>query len=491
MKSGSNEQWPCSKDACSAPMFATTGRTTVKPIAVSRPEYLRLELPGKAGYAIFYLALGVVLVAPFALGSFRPRFWFGVESAVFLLFSLFCLTGMVGRQWNLFRDYKAVFVLSLCWTAWPLIQLIPLPAGLVGIVSSTTYETTRLSSPESSFLTLSMQNFATVDEFLKRLMYVCIFTMMLFLSKKPGQLTAVVWSLAAFGLLHGINVLFAYTEDPQSVIRSTYTNRNHFAMYIAVCLAATIGLFLAIYNESGRRGLEGLVNGELIIPFVTMVVLVTVLMFSLSKGAFVAFVAGTMLTWLLLRQRRGRNDAGRGGFVIWLIAASVAGSMFVAGVSSLFSRFAVEKIFGDERWLQWADSMKLAMDYWVAGSGAGTYKFVFPAYKTFEYRPLVYHHVHNDYLEAFCNEGIAGLILMVGVFLAWLIAMQRRYRSRRDPKIRGIAFGIHLAATTVMVHAFFDFNLQVPANALTLFALMGVGLAALSIKRPTSDARKP
>ena len=157
--------------------------------------------------------------------------------------------------------------------------------------------------------------------------------------------------------------------------------------------------------------------------------------------------------------------------------------MITLGISDLFSRFNVTEIFGDERWLQWSDSLRLARDYWLTGSGGGTYEYVFPAYKSPGYRPLVYHHVHNDYLEFLGNDGVIGLAFLLGIFVTWMVMLRKLYHVRRDPFLKGICFGVCLAVTTGIVHAFFDFNLQVPANALMLFALMGLGLGTVTINR--------
>jgi O-antigen ligase len=432
------------------------------------------------------LAILIALLAPIMLGGFRPRFWYGLESLVFLLFSIFCLARVVQHKSVVIRDYKLIYLLLIAWLAWPLIQLIPLPASMVEILSNRSYTTYRLAQPDSPFLTLSTQKFATADEFLKRLMYVCMFTMMLFLLRHQIQLRVAIVLIAVFALLHSFYVFIEYAADPEAVVRSTYTNRNHFALYITMSLSLMIGVCLSILSESGFRGLYVLLNGQLLGMFGIILVLLTVLMFTQSRGAAVSFIAAMVLTWLILGATKVRGESSRGHHIFFLVSSAVVTSILILGVSDLFSKFTAQNIFGDERWMQWRDSLRLAVDYWLTGSGAGTYEFVFPAYKSAEYRPLVYHHVHNDYIETICNEGVIGLTLFSGIFLSWLIIMRRTYRSRRDPFIKGISFGICLAVMTAVIHAFFDFNIQVPANTLFLFTFMGIGLATINMNRTLS-----
>lgn len=434
---------------------------------------------------LFVLALLVVLSAPFLLGSFRPRFWFGVESAVFLLFALFCIS-RVFQSRLIVPNLRMLYLLTAGWLAWPLVQLIPLPQGIIALVSGKAHEISQLTHPDSSFLSISMQKFSTGDEFLKRLMYVCTFAMMLCLPARRGHLTTAIFMIAAFALLHGFYVFIQYATDPEIVVRSTYTNRNHFALYLAMSMCVLIGYSLSIFNENGGGRVDLLLNGHLMGLFGVILVLVTVLMFTLSKGASISLVSGMVLTWWLLRDRKGGKESSQTHYIFFIVAIAATVSMITLGVSDLFSRFNVTKIFGDERWLQWSDSLRLARDYWLTGSGGGTYEYVFPAYKSVEYRPLIYHHVHNDYIETLSNDGVIGLALLLGFFVTWLVTLRKLYLARRDPFLKGVSFGVCIAVSTGMVHAFFDFNLQVPANALMLFALMGLGLGTITINKGRS-----
>jgi len=433
--------------------------------------------------AIFYTALLVVMLAPVPLGSFRPRFWFGLESVVFALFAGFCLVKSVAGQPGVLRDYKIFFFVLLAWMMLPLIQIVPVPDALLGVLSSKAHGISQLAGPDDDLFTISLQTFTTAGEFLKRLMYVCMLVMVLYLLRRRSQAGAAVILIAVFGLLQSFYAFAEYAADPATILRGTYTNRNHFALYIAVCLSLMIGLYLSVLDYSGRRGPYPWLSGQSLAVFGLILVFVTILMFTQSKGGVVAFTAGTVLTWLLLREKKERGQSGTGDTVFLLVAGSAILSMILVGASNLYSRFSLEKITYDERWLQWGDSLRLARDYWLTGSGAGTYQFVFPAYKSAAYRPLLYHHAHNDYIETLTNEGFFGLFLLAGIFVTWLVVMRRLYQARRNPWIKGIVFGIYLAVTTIMFHALVDFNLQVPANTLTLFALMGLGFATVRIDK--------
>ena len=56
-------------------------------------------------------------------------------------------------------------------------------------------------------------------------------------------------------------------------------------------------------------------------------------------------------------------------------------------------------------------------------------------------------------------------------------------RQRRDPQVLGIALGSALAVFSIGVHGLADFNLQIPANAATIVALLALMLGLPSESR--------
>ena len=64
----------------------------------------------------------------------------------------------------------------------------------------------------------------------------------------------------------------------------------------------------------------------------------------------------------------------------------------------------------------------------------------------------------------------------------FVVALRTLY-ERRDPLCRGIAFGATMGIIAIMIHSWVDFNLQIPANALTFVVLLALGWAAYSVNR--------
>ncbi len=114
-------------------------------------------------------------------------------------------------------------------------------------------------------------------------------------------------------------------------------------------------------------------------------------------------------------------------------------------------------------------------DFAVTGSGFGSFRDVFPAYlPAGEYKR--WNRMHNDYLEVALEGG-----LVAAVLLAWLIWNYWRRVLRGLRGRSGTAdyahLGLVLGLLALSVHALFDFNHQIPANALLFTTMAAVALA--------------
>jgi O-antigen ligase len=110
-------------------------------------------------------------------------------------------------------------------------------------------------------------------------------------------------------------------------------------------------------------------------------------------------------------------------------------------------------------------------DYPVFGSGLGSFPVVFPRYSG-SATALAYTHAHNDYLEFGAEAGAVGLSLLGLMVLLSFAAALRAQQLRRDPLMRGLSFAAMMGILALMIHSAADFNLQIPANALTFMLLL-------------------
>jgi hypothetical protein len=117
---------------------------------------------------------------------------------------------------------------------------------------------------------------------------------------------------------------------------------------------------------------------------------------------------------------------------------------------------------------------KAAVDEYRAqplhGTGAGTYQLYYTRYRS---EPLYVVDAHSLYLQSLAELGVVGLALIAIVVLGVLAGLAARVRGPD----RGIYAALFALALAWAIHQAFDWDWQMPAVTLGVFALAGLALA--------------
>lgn len=300
-------------------------------------------------------------------------------------------------------------------------------------------------------------------------------------------------AMAVFGLVQHFtwNGKFFWVIQPTGPTPfpfGPYVNHNHFAGFIE--MIAPIPLALILVRA---------VRGELWMFYgfaAVLMILANVL--SLSRGGMISLVAGIMIVVLLslapaVRSRQEHFSSrkwrapvlvSRVGAVAVLVVSVGFGLLWVGadpvirrmekGELSLKERGADprnETFFQSRGWI-WRDSAAMIRANWATGVGLGAFQTAYPIYSRNDGTIFV-SQAHNDYLQILADAGLPGALLAL-----WFIFMIIRDTSRairhRDPAIAGMAIGCAGGAGALLVHSLFDFNLQLPANALLFLVLSAI-----------------
>ena len=303
-------------------------------------------------------------------------------------------------------------------------------------------------------------------------------------------------ALAIFGLLQHLtwNGKFFWVIElrfqPPSPF-GPFVNHNHFAGYLEMLAPIPVALIL-------RRA----VRGELAFfyGFAAAMMGLAIVM-SLSRGGMISLVAGLMFvvafgfkpsTRRLARGRFGARESSLG----WPVAVSRIGAIAVmlltigvgvwwVGADSVIRRLekgeltlnatdkqpGKETFFYSRGWI-WRDTMAMIRDNWMTGVGLGAYPTAYAIYSTRD-RISPVSQAHNDFLQILADGGIVGAI--IALWFIFLVARDTVRASRhRNPLIAATALGCASGLFALMVHSLFDFNLQIPSNALLFLVLTSV-----------------
>ena len=452
---------------------------------------------------VFAALLLLLAWLPIPLGSNRPWSWAIMQAGVFALLAVW-LTSAGARGFlppQTAREAGLPLLLLGAWLAFTLFQLVPLPPWLHGLLSPKSYELYQKVGPDGgTWGPLSVTPSETWSEALKRLAYIGIYALTLVLVRTRTRLVVAASTLVIVGVGEALFGVYAEISQFQfvptelrdghwHVVAGTFVNRNHFAALLEVSIAVGLGLFLAAWRPGTTRG-GGRAKLRAALRFLlswrpllvaALAILVTALLLSKSRGGILAVAVGFSVVATLGALLRAR--ATPEFRLMGVIAGLAIATGVIAGWGGLGERFAKIPAEGQERLTQWRLTLGQVRDFPLFGSGAGSYGFTFPAYKSGELRPLYYDHAHNDPLELLAEQGLVGAALLGGALLVALYRMLRAYGTRRDPVMRGMLFGALAGTTAMLLHGLVDFPFQIPADAAYFFVLLGLGSVACVMNR--------
>ena len=466
-----------------------------------------------ASEGVFVLFCALLVWAPIPLASNRQWAWSILALAIFALGAMWFLLYAFGRVRfpGTFRRAWWAVGLFAAWLAVVAVQVIPLPVEWVALVSPESVAMHALSwtTEEASRVTISVDPAATWAFLLKSLAFFLAFCLMLALVDRRYRLKALMFTLVGSGLLQAVYASFMHlTGASFEVFHSmyfhreytvgTFINRNHLAGYLEMTLAVGIGAMIATLRGAGTRTWRqrfrdwtAWVLSPKILLRLMLVVMVIALVMTRSRMGNSAFFVSMLVAGVLglLLSRHATRQT------VVLLVSLIAIDIFVVGawfgVGKVVQRLESTSIMksearGEQSVEERAEPVLYALPFlrtypWV-GSGGGTFYAVFPRYRSQEIVDF-FDFVHNDYVQFAAETGLAGLALLgLLVLSTFLIALKTQY-ERRDPLSRGAAFGATMGIISLMIHSWVDFNLQIPANALTFVVLLAMGWVAYSVER--------
>jgi len=455
------------------------------------------------------LMLAAVVLLPWAFGGIE--IW-AYRGAAFLIAASVTLR-LVGREsddWHL-RRIRRILIPALLLLVIALIQVVPLPPALLGTVSpkaqelyAATFDASAAGPlaaleqraldlvPEAADWTPARESETTTPPVAGRwsgwrtVSLVPAFTLeriawfvgllLAFIlvhaaavdSERRRAMTAVLFlnflALAVFGLVYA-----AIGNTNLYWVRATLENATPYGPYVNPAnFAAMMELATPWILASAISALRSRDRAPLPFPILLAAGIVCAVSGAMSGSrAGVVLVGAGVLAVLVRLPRRGR--------ALWAAAAAVA--IAVAGWLAfanervrLFFEVDAQGLMGVERLSAWKAAAAMLGDFPVLGVGVGAFREVFPIYAPAGGIGRM-KHLHNDYFETVLETGWLGAVLLVCLIAMFAVSAWSRTGGRLS------AYGLMVGLSCLFLHAFVDFNHQIPANALTFVTLAAIAVA--------------
>lgn len=298
--------------------------------------------------------------------------------------------------------------------------------------------------------------------------------------------TRLAWAVFLSGLLFVMVGVVQWSTDSRSIYglrpfewpRRTpfgpYYNKGHAAGLLILCANLGIGLFLSRFHLMRGRLRIGVWADFVAIQAMILGGLLAMaygLWLATSRASLHAFVLGWWLTALLAAVGFSRGWRR----VLWIAVVVALGY----GYWEFVQRYPILMgIKGDrfdqstqERLAIWRASLLLLRDRWLFGSGLGAFEFAHNPYQESGVIGVV-EHAHNDWIELACGMGLVGGLLPLALLVRQWAQAVRDWWAEPDSDRRALVAGSLAAGQSFGVHSLFDFNLQTPASAALLVAVV-------------------
>jgi len=426
-------------------------------------ENERKLLSARLSSVLFYATFGLLMFGPLAFGAVEPWSIFILEAGAALLtvvwFAKQWLDGEINIRWN---------PLFLPMTGFGILILVQI------VFRASAY-------PH--------------DTFSQALLYVayallCFLSAQTLLRGSQARKLALIFivygtAVAAFALLQGIspNGKLYWIRQPRmgGNIYGPYVNHNHYAGLMELLLPIPLVLSLTQLAHERERTAAG----------VAAALMAGTLFLSGSRGGMLAILVElALLSVLLVRQKKGvRLAAGAAGFVAVLLVLLVwVGGRELTHRVSTISTEARTEISGGMRLSIDRDTLRMFRRKPLLGWGLGAFPVVYPEFRSF-YTNFFVNEAHNDYLQLLAEMGLAGFAAMLWFWVVLGRAALPKLKNWTTDISGAVTLAATLSVTGILVHSFFDFNLQIPANAALFYVFCTVAASPRLLQR--ARKRKP
>ncbi|MFK7818410.1 MAG: O-antigen ligase family protein [Planctomycetaceae bacterium] len=431
----------------------------------------------------------LVLVVPFLMGGREAPGQFALVAVACWLAGCWGLFQIRQRdsRWTL----STVEPLIACGVALVVLQVVQLSPEQIQQLSPRLGELLSQWNGDSGLPVwdrLSFMPLETLDSLMVLIAYIMVFVVALQRIRTQSDafklmmlLAGGTVAMAAFGLLQYAtsngNFFWFYNNpytDTERMVKGAFTNRNHFANFIALGMGPLLFCLTAVSIQpnanaqhtgfSDRSGFGTL----LVAAAISFVVFAGLL--SLSRGGAISIGVATVVAGVALY----RSSVISGNLVFGGVCALLltCGLMAAYGEEQIQKRLDeiasadVEQLDSkDGRRAIWAANIAGIKDFPLVGTGVGTHREIYPMYMEdsgADYRDE-FTHAENGYLQVALESGGTGISLLLMSFLFALFWAMKGLTRKDRPRVAAAQAAALATMLASLVHSGVDFVWYVPA----------------------------
>ena len=468
------------------------------------------------------LLISLLAFMPFAFGAveaWSEEVVIALATAMiicFLLKFIFEPNTLFIRSWTYVPLIVFVFVVVF--------HLVPLPTGLVSVISPNTAATKKEllgDLPNSGtllkYMTLTFYPHATKHNLRLVLALVAVFIVVVNIYRRSDQIKKLLAAIAIIGgaiaglaLLQDLfgngKIYWRISTDLGEAYSGTFVNHSHYGQFMNLSIGAALGLMMVMLHEAfvGKEVTPSFVfeyissaAAKKIWLLLAMIILgATTVFVSLTRGGMISMLVAVGFITLVLSSRQSMK--GR-GWIIALIALSAFICVLYIGFDAVYDRLASLRELHQAQGGRWQILKDISLA-WTKfpffGTGLGTHEIIYPMFDRSTIAALAAY-AENEYAQTAEETGLIGLVSLIFFgFMIW--TNYARNIRRASIPIRSASYGLGFGLLAIMLHSLSDFGQHLPANAvlsvvscalLLVLARIGQDKPIAKVIEPTRGSR--
>lgn len=402
------------------------------------------------------------------------------------------------------------------------IQLIPLPSVIVALLSPHARDLTAavrlapLGAAAPSWTTLSINPEATGIAFATVGLGVMSFWIARSVFSAGGGTRLFCRAIAVLGALAAAMAIIQKAVAPRAVLflmvpeaRSAspfgaFVNRNHFAAWLLMVAAPVVGYCIARLNtRPSRRGqwrksIGQIMSSGAIFTGIAAMGMIGVLLLTLSRSALAGLGCAAVAGWWLGQPRLRMERTSVPG-LLGLVGAVILMTVLFVDVDGWATRVGHTfdtRAAGFSRLTIWRETISVVQDFWLTGTGAGTYSDTMTLYQQTRVwvgsmqRWAHFNNAHSFYLQVASEGGLLLALPAVATLLATAMLGWRAVRADKG-EMFWVRVGAFAGLAGVAVQSVWEVALVMPANAALAGMLAGLLLYQREVTGTRSDQMTP
>ncbi len=266
-----------------------------------------------------------------------------------------------------------------------------------------------------------------------------------------------------------------YTFLKSQEMFSTILNRDFYASLLVMLIP--IGITSILISKG---------NNKIILSIASVILMFVCTVLALSKDSFAGLIL-TLAVYIFLYKRYSNLSKIKIHFLKTGIACSIVllATLIYFQSPTLFPKLKTFDVSIKSREIIWDGALKMFYKYPVWGGGPGTFRILFPIYRSPEHflhdisNVTVY--AHNRYLDLLSETGTLGFVTYMAFILVLFFRSLKQIRNCEDETLKICQIAFFSGILGILFTNFFSPNSRWTVVGTAYWAIMGVSSACYSV----------